>query len=147
MKPRIVYASRTGNTRKIACAIGEALDQKAEAISEAGSAVETDLLFLGAAVYAIYDHGVSPEVKDFIKGIDPAKVGRVALFCTGFEEHAIGIMRGLLAKKGIEVSNETFFCRGRFILFNSGHPNKADLEAAREFALRVFAPSNSPKAH
>lgn len=93
-------------------------------------------LFLGGAVYAVH-HGIHPALKSFIDGLEPEKVGRVALFRTGFSDEAIAAMTGLIKAKGIPVEAESFGCRGRFLFFSLGHPGKADLEAARAFARRM----------
>jgi len=137
MKTRVFYASQTGNTKKIAASIASALGVEPESVGEAGGPIEADLLFIGGAVYATHDHGIKPELARFIANLDPRKVGKAAIFCTGFEDRASGILRGLLASKGIPIVEQHFFCKGKFFLFNLGHPGTADLEAAHAFALRV----------
>jgi hypothetical protein len=97
-----------------------------------------DLLFLGAAVYATHQHGIHKSVKEFIAGLDPAKVKKVALFSTGFiQSEAIPGMRRLLEARGIAVLRESYFCLGRFALFNLGHPNALELEGAAAFARKL----------
>ncbi|MBU0929066.1 MAG: flavodoxin [Spirochaetes bacterium] len=138
MNVRVAYYSATGNTRKVAGAIADALGCEAVGI-DAYPADGVELLFLGAAVYATHGHGVHQAVKDFVAGLDPAMVGKVALFSTGFiQSEAIPILRGLLAARGIPVAEESFFCLGRFALFNLGRPNAVDLLAAAEFAKRTL---------
>jgi flavodoxin len=139
MKVRVFYGSETGNTKRVAQAIAEALGCAAEPADAAAPSPAADILFLGGAVYATQDHGIRPEVARFIAGLDPAMIGKVALFRTGFSDAALGIMADLLAGRGIPVAEERFGCKGRFLFFNLGHPNDSDLEAAREFALRIVA--------
>jgi flavodoxin len=139
MRARIVYLSKTGNTAKVAKAMGEALGLEAEPLDRAGEGLETELLFLGCAVYATYNHDVDPLVKGFIASLEPSKVGLVVLFCTGFQDRAIGIIRPLLERRGLAVAKDGFFCRGRFLFFNFAHPGAADLEAAKAFARRSLA--------
>jgi flavodoxin len=145
MNVRVAYYSATGNTRKVADAIAKAAGCAAASIAgkddQAGDdATPVDLLFLGAAVYATHDHGLHEAVKAFIAGLDPAKVKRVALFSTGFtHSEAAAMLRRLLASRGIPVEADAFFCLGRFALFNLGHPNAADLEAAAAFAEKIVA--------
>ncbi|PKL09602.1 MAG: flavodoxin [Spirochaetae bacterium HGW-Spirochaetae-7] len=137
MNVRVAYYSATGNTRKVAEAMARALGCAATGIDEypAGPA---DLLFLGAAVYATHDHGLHAAVKAFIAGLDPAGARKVALFSTGFiQSEAIAMMRRLLEARGIEVVPDSFFCLGRFALFNMGHPNAKELESAAEFAKKT----------
>ena len=137
MKIRICYHSETRNTRRIAEAMAMELGVTAESVGGAAASIETDLLFLGGAVYATCDHGLHPSIKSFIDGLDSEKVGRVALFRTGFSDEAIAAMSSLIGAKGIPVEAESFGCKGRFLFFNIGHPGKGDLEAARAFARRI----------
>jgi flavodoxin len=137
MRIRVIYASQTGNTKKVALAIASALGVEAESVASAAAPIEAELLFLGGAVYATHDHGLRPELAAFVAALDPARTGKTALFCTGFEERAPGILRGLLARRGIRVAEPAFFCKGRFLLFNMGHPDAVDLEAAGDFARKT----------
>jgi flavorubredoxin len=135
MTVKIIYFSATGNTRKVAEAMADELGCEAEPMGQDASGVSADVLFLGAAVYATFDHDVNPAVRDFIAKLDPAKVKKTVLFCTGFAETALVTMQGLLAKRNIPVSDNTFFCKGKlFVVFNFGHPNRDDLVSARKFA-------------
>lgn len=43
MNVRVVYASQTGNTKKVAASIASALGIEAESVGEEGSAVEAEL--------------------------------------------------------------------------------------------------------
>jgi flavodoxin len=138
MNCRVFYVSQTGNTEKVAEAMARALGCEAEVMAGDGAKVVADTVFLGAAVYATFDHGVKPEVKAFLEGLDPAKVGKVALFCTGFSTAAVDSMRAALERRRIKLHPESFYCKGKlFVLFNAGHPDRADLAAAAEFALRA----------
>lgn len=139
MVVRVFSHSATGNTAKVAQAIGKAAGCAAEKADPAVAAqVSADLVFLGGAVYASHDHGLDPALIGFLSGLDPSRVKRAALFGTGFPtSDAVARMRRLLASRGIRVEEETFFCKGRFLLFHMGHPGKDDLDAAQRFARRV----------
>jgi len=140
MNAKVYYCSKTGNTKRIAETMADVLECKAESILSSGPPVSADMLFLGSAVYATFNHEVNPSVKEFIERLDPAKIGKVVLFCTGFADTAVGIMKGLLKKKGIAVAEKSFFCKGKmFIFFNFGHPDKTDLENAKRFAKSVMS--------
>ena len=138
MDKRVLYYSATGNTRKVALAIAAAAGCEAAAIGDYrddGEPIGT--LFLGAAVYATHEHGLHAAFKDFVAGFDWSRVGRVALFSTGFiHSEAIAMMTGLVSARGVAVAPDSFFCLGRFALFNLGHPNATDLEKAAAFAKR-----------
>jgi len=137
MTVRVVYGSQTGNTRRVAQAIAETVACAAEPATEAVPSSAADLIFLGGAVYATHDNGILPELTRFIETLDPAKVRKAALFRTGFSDAALDLMAALLARRGIPVAEERFGCKGRFLVFNLGHPNARDLADAREFAARV----------
>lgn len=135
MNVRVFYWSKTGNTKKVAETMAGVLGCKAESILSSCEPVSADILFLGAAVYATFNHEVNPKVSEFIGRLDPTKTGKVVLFCTGFADTAVKIMRGLLDKRGFSVAENSFFCKGKFfIFFNFGHPDGTDLENAKSFA-------------
>ena len=97
------------------------------------------MLFLGASIHA---KDIDPSVKKFIEGLDPALVKQVTVFGTGFEgnkEMAVGIMKDLVGRQGIAVTDKCYFCRGKFLLFGRGHPDAGDLNGAEEFARSVLA--------
>jgi flavodoxin len=138
MNIKVFYWSKTGNTKKVAETMANVLGCKAASILSFRESVSADILFLGAAVYATFNHEVNPAVTEFIGRLDPARIGKVVLFCTGFADTAIGIMREHFKKRGIPVAENSFFCKGKmFIFFNFGHPNKTDLENAKSFAKTV----------
>lgn len=138
MKTTVIYHSQTGNTRKVAKVMAEALGVEALEAARATGLGRVDTLFLGAAVYATQAQGLHPAVHELIGRLDAKEIGRVVLFSTGFASEgksvAIEKMRGLLDAKGIAVAPESFFCKGRFAVFQLGHPNAAEFEAAAAFA-------------
>jgi len=138
MRVRVVYQSRTGNTKRVAEAIARASGCVAEPVSAATVSEPVDMLFLGAAIHA---KDVDPSVKKFIEGLDPAVAKHVIVFSTGFEgnkEMAVGIMKDLLARRRVHVADKCYFCRGKFLFFNFRHPNAQDLTGAEEFARSVL---------
>ena len=70
------YYTKTGNTKKLALAIAQALGVEALPISEPVSEA-VDLLFLGNSYYAF---SIDPEVRDFIRALDPKLVGKLVNF-------------------------------------------------------------------
>jgi menaquinone-dependent protoporphyrinogen IX oxidase len=128
MRTRVVYQSTTGNTKKVAEAIAHAVGCTAEPVSAATIIEPVDMLFLGASIHA--------------KDVDATLVKHVTVFGTGFDESrdkAVGIMKDLLARRGIAVTDKCYFCLGKFVLFNRHHPDTQDLTGAEEFARGVLA--------
>jgi flavodoxin len=136
MRVRVVYQSTTGNTKRIAETIAHAVGCVAEPVGTATVDEPVDMLFLGASIHA---KDIDPSVKKFIEGLDPALAKQVTVFSTGFEDKAVGIMKDLLARRGIHVSDMCYFCRGKFLFFNLHHPDAQDLTGAEEFARSVLA--------
>lgn len=138
MNIQVAYFSTTGNTRKVADSIAEALSIKALPISEWNESTVVDILFLGGAIYANHQHGLHSSMKTFIAGLDPKKIRAIAVFGTGFiHSDAVDRLRDLALARGINVVGESFFCLGRFTFFNLAHPNKQDLTDAADFAKRI----------
>jgi flavodoxin len=133
MKNEVRYLSKSGNTKKVAEAIAGAVGVSAKSIPEPVPA-DTELLFLGGAVYAF---GIDEELKKFIAAI-PASVKRVAVFSTtAVVKSAYPHIKKLLVERGITVSEQEFHCRGEFTFIHKGRPNAEDLKKAAEFAKKV----------
>ncbi|MDR0818885.1 MAG: flavodoxin [Oscillospiraceae bacterium] len=137
MNIEVRYLSKSGNTAKVAEAIATALNVTAKPISEQ-VAPDTDILFLGGAVYAFE---IDDELKAFIRNLDGVKA--VAVFSTtAVVKSAYSHIKPLLEKKGIKVIPTDFHCRGEFKFMRKGRPNSDDLAKARQFALEVTASYN-----
>jgi flavodoxin len=131
MNIEVRYFSRSGNTKKLADAVANAVGTEAKDCSEPLTGT-VDLLFLGGSVYG---GGLDGSLKQFIEGLDASTVKRVAVFATSAivrmpEKEAEELLRG----KGITVSNYSFHCRGSFLIMHKGRPNDEDLTGAATFA-------------
>jgi flavodoxin len=137
MKSEIIYYSRSGNTKKVADAIAQALGKASKVITPDLLLDDVDILFLGAGAYA---NKVEKQVTEFIKTLNNHKVKNVALFGTyGWHKNFLDYMRNLLMTQGINVINETFSCKGRLFFFiYRRHPDAQDLSQAQEFARVVY---------
>ncbi len=134
MMVAIRYDSKTGNTKKLAQAIGEALHVPALTVDQPLPG-HVDLLFLGSSVYAA---GASPEVKQFISGLEKGNVDRVACFSTAaLLPSTYGQVSRLLRQRGIPVDSREFHCRGQYHMLHKGKPDGADLENVRKFAKEL----------
>jgi hypothetical protein len=113
MKTMIVYSSRTGNTRRIARAILEALPKDTEIypVEEAPSPEDYDRVIIGFWV----DKGVADDrAREYMAGVRAKEVGIFAtLGAEPDSKHALDVMvrtRELLA--GNRICGE-FVCQGR----------------------------------
>jgi len=139
MRIKVMYQSQTGNTRKVAEAIARVAGCTAEPVGTATVSEPVDVLFLGAAIHGGHIEG---SVKKFIEGLDPILVKKVTVFSTGFEEasrKAVGIMKDLLTRRGVQVTSECYVCRGKYLFINRIHPDAGDLAGAEEYARSVLA--------
>lgn len=136
MEIKVRYFSKSGNTRKLAEAIAEEAHCLAQDISVPLDG-DADILFLGAAVYW---GGISPEVKEYIRGLDKSRIGKVAVFSTSsLAQRAFPQIQKELVKRGIAVFDENFYCRGQFQALYRGRPNEDDKKAAKKFAADRIA--------
>lgn len=139
-KVYVVYASLTGNTRKVAKAIGEAVgatlvDVRRDPLPEVGP---EDVIFVGDGVY-----GARPSRAMFraLQAWALPKGVKAAVFGTyGGKPRQLAVLEKILQEKGAQVVDR-FACPGRdwFLLGLAlrKHPSEEDLKAAREFAKKV----------
>lgn len=129
---RIVYATKTRHSGKLARAIGNALNIQADNISDNPVLGETDMLFI---VGGIYGGESLPELLAFAKNLDSGKIKSAALItsCVSLKQGQASL-RKLLEDKGIPVVEE-YICQGSFLLLKMGHPNKSDIRKTVDFAV------------
>ena len=133
MKIAIRYYTKTGNTKKLAEAIGSAINVEANTVDEPLTE-DVDILFLGSAVYAA---GIDKRVKEFIENID-VNVGKVVNFSSAaLIESTYSQVKKQVEQKGLKMSEDEFHCRGAFKFVHRGHPDETDLKNAQEFAKRI----------
>ncbi len=150
MRALVIYGTRYGNTAKVAEAIGDGLKTVAGvdvmSIDQALPAhvVAADLVVVGGPTEA---HGVTPPLKEFLRGMRGAFEGKhVAAFDTRLAaarlltgSAAAGIA-GALRKAGANVlePEESFLVRGKEPQLEAGEVARA-LAWGRELALRMPA--------
>lgn len=135
MKIAVRYYTKTGNTKRLAEAVAEAVGTKALPLS---SSVEdpVDILFLGNSYYAF---SIDPEVRAFIRQLDKNKVGRIVNFgSAAMLNSTYKKVKAEAAKVGIPVDEREFHCKGEFKGIHKGRPNEEDLRAAAEFAKSII---------
>ncbi len=135
MKIAVRYYTKTGNTKRLAEAVADAVGAVALPLT---SPVEepVDVLFLGNSYYAF---SIDPEVRKFIRTLDKSKVGRIVNFgSAAMLNSTLKKVKAEAAKVGIPVDDREFHCRGEFKGVHKGKPNQEDLENAAEFALKIM---------
>ena len=134
MKVRVLYATKTRHSKKLANAIGKALGVPAENVTDRPTLSDVDLLFI---VGGIYSGESLPELTDYVRTLESAAVRRVALVTSCMtKKHRQESVRKILHEKGIAVADE-LVCQGSFLFMGFGHPNAAELSEAARFACRL----------
>ena len=129
------YYTKTGNTKRLAQAIADAIGVEALPLS---TPVEepVDILFLGNSYYAFT---IDPEVRAFIASLDKTKVGRIVNFGSAAMLNSTWKkVKSEADKVGIPMDEREFHCKGEFKGIHKGRPNKEDMQAAAEFAKKII---------
>jgi flavodoxin len=136
----IVYASRTGNTEKVALQIASELGCKAVKITQ-NSTVQLDgceLVFLGTWIYG---GEPSNDLQNWLKALELKDFKTVfSLFMTwagggASDRLAYQRVKLILEGKGQRLQESPFVCLGKTFGFaRKSHPNDEDLANARKWA-------------
>ena len=134
MKIAVRYYTKTGNTKRLAEAVAQALNVEAQPLSVPLDG-PVDILFLGNSYYAF---SIDPEVRDYIRGLDQYKVGRIVNFgSAAMLNSTLKKVKAEADKVGIPVDEREFHCKGEFKGIHKGKPDAEDLKAAAAFARTV----------
>ena len=134
MRIAVRYYTKTGNTKRLAEAVGKAIGVEALPISEPISE-PVDILFLGNSYYAF---SIDPEVRDFVRSLDKNLVGKIVNFgSAAMLNSTYKKVKAEADKVGIPMDEREFHCKGEFKNLHKGRPNDADLKAVSEFAKRI----------
>jgi flavodoxin len=134
MKIAVRYYTKTGNTKRLAEAVAQALNVEAQPLSVPLDG-PVDILFLGNSYYAF---SIDPEVRGFIRSLDSCKVGRIVNFgSAAMLNSTYKKVKAEADKAGIPMDEREFHCKGEFKGLHKGRPNEEDLKAAADF-VRQF---------
>ena len=136
MKIAVRYYTKTGNTKRLAQAVAEAVGAEALPISTPITD-PVDILFLGNSYYAF---SIDPEVRDFVKGLDKNMVGRIVNFgSAAMLNSTYKKVKAEADKVGVKMDEREFHCKGEFKGLHKGKPDESDRKAAAEFARKIIA--------
>ena len=134
MNIAVRYYTKTGNTKRLAEAVANAVGVEALPISEP-VAEPVDILFLGNSYYAF---SIDPEVREFVASLDKKKVGKIVNFgSAAMLNSTFKKVKAEADKVGIPMDEREFHCKGEFKGLHKGRPNGDDLSAAAEFAKAI----------
>ncbi len=136
MNIKMTYATKTGNSKKIAGHVAGKLSISADPAKDYPVYENVDLLFIVGGIY----RGKSlPELVDFVRTLNPEKVKKVALITSSLSNKMFQeSIREIAAEKGIKIADE-FLCQGKFLFFGLGHPNLKEMDDAAAFAAGTVA--------
>lgn len=159
LKILVTYFSQTGNTKKIAEAIYEALEgeKSIKYVDEVQRMDEFHIVFIG---FPVHSHGVPLKIERLLARIPQGK--KIALFCTHGSHTGSRLSREAL-EHAVTIASKakvlaTFSCRGKvspaalealskspehmawteMAASSQSHPSEGDLEDARSFATWVI---------
>ena len=136
MKAAVRYYTKTGNTKRLAEAVAEAVGTEALPISTPIDE-PVDILFLGNSYYAFT---IDPEVRNFIRSLDKNNVGRIVNFGSAAMLNSTWKkVKAEADKAGIKMDEREFHCKGEFKGVHKGRPNAEDLAAASAFAKSIIS--------
>ena len=134
MKIAVRYYTKTGNTKRLAEAVAEAVGAEALPISTPITE-PVDILFLGNSYYAF---SIDPEVRDFVKSLNKDMVGRIVNFgSAAMLNSTYKKVKAEADKVGIPMDEREFHCKGEFKGLHKGKPDESDLKAAAAFARKI----------
>lgn len=134
MKIAVRYYTQTGNTKKLATAIAEAVGVEALDVS-VPLEEKVDVLFLGSSLYA---GDVNDAIKVFLKE-NKANIGTLYNFGSAASpKSTYKKVEQLAATHGIPMAKEEFRCNGSFLFLHRNRPNAEDMQNAANFAKSVI---------
>ncbi|MBQ8740775.1 MAG: flavodoxin [Clostridia bacterium] len=134
MNVAVRYYTRSGNTKKLADAISNAVSTEALDVS-VPLTEKVDILFLGCSYYAF---DVDEAVKQFILS-NKEFIGKIV--CFGTSAMMKSMKKPVLKVAdtvGVAVANEEFHCRGQFGKVHKGRPNETDIAKISDFARKII---------
>ena len=137
---RVVFATKTGHSKRLAEAIGKEFGVTARNVTENNQPEEINLLFLIGGIYAGKSN---PILLSYAKKLDSSLVRKVVLV-TSSVSTSLRSQRDIstqLLESGIDVVDE-ITCTGGLLFVKRGHPNEVDIrdivEAAKDIARKVM---------
>lgn len=136
MKIAILYYTKLGHSKKIAQAIAQEFQIKAQDIRANPELNNVDLLCI---VSGIYGGRSAPELLGYLRSIDRQQVKQALLITSSAgKTTAAADVRAVLTDLGVPVANEEFTCQGAILFVGMGHPNKADIHKGIAFVRRMM---------
>lgn len=127
---KVIYYSKSGNTKALADAIASAAKTKAISVDEKDSKInqEIDILFIGGALYM---YGLDSKIVNYIKELDTNKIKKAVVFSTSWiSKHSISLIKEELLNKNIDVVEDYIYYKNM--------PSDEELKEAQEKTKRII---------
>lgn len=135
MKKEVRFYTRSGNAKKLADAVANALNTMAKDASYPMTE-KADVVFLCSSLYG---GKVDEKIRIFLSS-SASNIGMVVnLSTSGFKGSTYKAVKKICDEYGIKLYEEEFSCKGKFLFLNGGRPNGQDLDAASKFVKQVVA--------
>jgi flavodoxin len=142
LKVIVLYASKSGNTKKLADEIAKQLN--CEALPVKGAAADLELyevVFLGTGLYA---GTPNEDMQHYLQNLNLKTPKKFALFITwggapNSDKMATSKIKQLLQNKGQTLRDDIYKSFGgwKFVLMKRGHPTNEEIKGAGEWAKKV----------
>ena len=131
---KIVYATKTRHSKKIALALAKALNVQAENVASKPILGKVDLLFIIGGIYG----GTSlPSLLEFVNSLEREDIKRVVFLTSSVKKiQGQDAVRKILEEKEILVEVE-LHCQGSFLFMKFGHPNEKDIKEIVESSMKL----------
>lgn len=133
-KIAIRYYTKTGHTKKLASAISEEINIKAEEVSVPLSE-KVDILFLGCSYYAF---DIDSSVKEFLSKNQEHISAIICFGTSAMMKSMLKPIKKVTKDYGIKILEDEFHCRGQFKIMHKGRPNDSDISAIKLFLKNVL---------
>lgn len=135
MKVQVLYFSKAGNATTIGDGIARHLKCKQDAIPPAYPAENEKIVFVGID----YAGKTDKKLMDFCRTLTPARTANVAFFVVSKNGTAdISAYKEAIASSGVNVIDEVYNCKGKFLFSGKGKPDANDVSAAIAWADKVI---------
>jgi flavodoxin len=144
LKVAVIYASKSGNTKKIADAIAQQIGTHAHNIginTQSPSVEGANLVFIGTGIHAGTPNS---DIEKYLTNLNLKEPKQFALFVTwggaGKTNQQVKTkLQTILEIKGHKVLRDYFICYGGWKLLRRGRPNSDDIKAASEWAKKILS--------
>lgn len=147
MQTKILYATKGGNTKKVALALQEELKTEIFDLNSIDPTTATnfwvknpaDIYFIGTGIYA--DH-IEGRIREFFIANHPPKDTKFAFFATWIGRGNSGPdtldkFRHFLEKYESKVITPYFLCYGKMAFIRKEHPNSKDCEDIKNWGRKL----------